>query len=532
MSEATNQTAVNIQRDLAAAMSTHHDLVVVGGGIYGACLALEAAQRGKRVVMLERGDFGGEVSFNSLRILHGGLRYLQKMDLKRFYESVGERRWFLQHFPDVTQVLPCMMPLYGDGLRRASVFQVALRMNDAMSCRRNVGVQESHHLGRAKVISAQATADRFPLVDRDGLKGTALWEDGQMINSQRVMMELCRWASACGATLLNYVEATGLETKDGRVAAVQARDIESGEELRFEADTVVNAAGPWCNETAEAMGSKYDGLFKPGLAFNVLFDREPMSDCAVAVTAKEPGARTFFLHHEGGKLLGGTYHTPAPPPDQRTGSAFDAYLRPLVADYIDQVNRAVPGLDLRTDQVLRVYPGLLPVANEGDAETTDHPVLHDHASASGPKGLWSVSGVKYTTARLVAEHTLVKAMPGTTAKPMRRPSGLGGLALADGSDVESAPWADVVDTARQLCAEESVRRLDDLLIRRTAWARDPDVGRRLAEKLGPELRYDTSAIEACCRAIGYRPFEQPADSREPALAGTGSPDVPQAGGSQ
>ncbi len=497
---------ITIQRNLDEATREPYDVAIVGGGIYGICFALEAAQRGQRVVMFERGDFGGEVSFNSLRILHGGLRYLQKMDLKRFYESVGERRWFLKHFPDVTKVLPCLMPLYGQGLRRASVFQVALRMNDAMSCRRNVGVDQSHHIGRAEVISSSATAERFALADRDGLQGSALWQDGQMTNSPRLTMELCRWATASGATLLNYVEGTGLECKDGRVHAVLAKDKLTGDELRFEAKTVINAAGPWCAAVARSMNAARDALFYPGLALNVLFNRAPLSDCAVAVTAKEKGAQTYFLHHEGPYLLGGTYQAPAPPPDARTGPAFEAVLRTHVADYIERVNRAVPGLNLQTDEVLRVHPGLLPVAAEGDTEPTDHPVIHDHAKAGGPAGLWSVAGVKYTTARLVAEHTYRRVgLPPARSNPPR-PAGLGGLALAGDTQIESAPWADVVAMARTICEEESVCRLDDLLVRRTAWARDPEVGRRLAERLGPELGFSAQDVADGCEAIGPRPF--------------------------
>lgn len=499
---------IKITRDLDAAAAERYDIAIVGGGIYGVCLALEAAQRGQRVVMLERGDFGGEVSFNSLRILHGGLRYLQKMDLKRFFESVGERRWFLQHFPDVTQALPCMMPLYGDGLRRPAVFQVALRMNDAMSCRRNVGVEASHHLGRAKVISKAATAARFPLVDQDGLKGAALWQDGQMINSQRVMMELCRWAAASGATLLNYVEATGLDTEGDQVAAVLAKDAQTGDTLRFEADAVVNAAGPWCAEVARSMDAPHDEMFTPGLSLNVLFDREPIADAAVAVTPKEPGAQTYFLHHEGPHLLGGTYQAPAPPPGERSGPAFEALLRRYAGDYIDKVNQAVPGLELKREQVMRVYPGLLPVPAEGDTEPMDHPVIHDHGRRGGPSGLWSVSGVKYTTARLVAEQTLRKMRPGATYRSTPRPAGRGEAALLGSGAIASAAWPDVVAAAKYLMASESVCRLDDLLIRRTAWARDPDVGRALAEKLGPELGFEKTDIAACCRAIGPRLFAE------------------------
>lgn len=115
-----------IRRDPAAAAQESYDLIVIGGGIYGIALALESSRRGWRPLLLERGDFGGETSLNSLGIVHGGLRYLQSLDIIRFRESVAERRWFLAHFPDLVEPLKCLMPLYGGGLRRRSVIAAAL----------------------------------------------------------------------------------------------------------------------------------------------------------------------------------------------------------------------------------------------------------------------------------------------------------------------------------------------------------------------------------------------------------------------
>ncbi|MEM9881644.1 MAG: FAD-dependent oxidoreductase [Planctomycetota bacterium] len=500
-------TSVKIERDPEAAAAARHDVVVVGGGVYGVCVALEAAWRGRSVLLLERDDFGGAVSFSSLRILHGGLRYLQKMDLKRFFESVGERRWMLRHFPESTRVLPCLMPLYGDGVRRPAVFRAALPLNDLMSWRRNVGVAASHRLGRARVVSASEVARLFPGVDREGLRGGAWWVDGQMANSQRLTMELCRWASASGATLLNHVEATGLDVEGGRVAAVRAVDRVTGGELRFAAETVINAAGPWSAEVSASMGDAQPRLFRPTLAINVLLDRPPVGETAVAVTPKRPGAQTYFLHQEGGRLLGGTFYAPAPPAAVRDDpAAYGDVLRGMASAYLDEVNLAVPGLGLRPDEVLRVYDGLLPATAEGGDEPTDRPIVHDHGGAGGPGGLWSVSGVKWTTARLVAAQTLRRALPGAAATMTPRPAAVTGVA-AEGSEViEDRPWDAVRDAAHYLREHESAVTLDDLLLRRTAWARDPDVGRRLAERLAPELGVGDAALARAVAAIGRRPF--------------------------
>src|SRR5512137_1904921 len=102
-----------IFRDSAAAASEKYDVIIVGGGIYGVMLALEAGKRRQRALLLEQEDFGGATSLNHLRTIHGGLRYLQSLDLPRCLESIRERRWFLANFPALVQVLPCLMPLYG-----------------------------------------------------------------------------------------------------------------------------------------------------------------------------------------------------------------------------------------------------------------------------------------------------------------------------------------------------------------------------------------------------------------------------------
>jgi glycerol-3-phosphate dehydrogenase len=171
-----------IERAIDQASGADHDLIVVGGGIYGIALTLEAARRGLSALLVERADYGGATSWANLRILHGGLRYLQSLDLVRFYQSVGERRWFLRHFPDLVRPLPCLMPLYGRGLKRPAVFRTALVLNDILSWRRNAGVTAAMHLPNGRLTSVAETAALFPAVERQGLQGGTLWHDAVMLS--------------------------------------------------------------------------------------------------------------------------------------------------------------------------------------------------------------------------------------------------------------------------------------------------------------------------------------------------------------
>ena len=235
-----------ICREPSAAASGNYDLIIVGGGIYGVMLSLEASKKRLRSLLLERDDFGGATTFNSLRILHGGLRYLQGLDLHRFRESVGERRWFMQNFPDLVKPLPCIMPLYGNGFRRPSIFRLALWANDLLSFKWHQGTRTDRRLPNGHVVNTAKTREIFPSVDTRGLQGAAVWCDVCMPDSQRLVIEILRWACGQGATALNYVEAQQLIKAKNSVAGVLAYDRETGRAFEYKADVVVNAAGPWC----------------------------------------------------------------------------------------------------------------------------------------------------------------------------------------------------------------------------------------------------------------------------------------------
>jgi glycerol-3-phosphate dehydrogenase len=473
-----------IERAIDRASAGDHDLIVVGGGIYGIALTLEAARRGLRVLLVERADYGGATSWSNLRILHGGLRYLQRLDLARFYESVGERRWFGRHFPDLVRPLPCLMPLYGRGLKRPGVFRVALVLNDILSWRRNAGVAPAIHLPDGRMTGAAETVALFPAVDRNGLQGGALWYDAVMLSPERIAIEMLRWACACGAGALNYVEATGLLADGGGVQGILAHDRIGGRELRLRTRTVINAAGPWSRDLTRRLGADQPALFRPALAFNVLLDRPPLAEIAVAVEPRRPAAPIYFCLPWKGLVLAGTSYA-AMPADSLEASPGEAQVAAFLAD----LNAAVPGLEAGPEHVLQVYAGLLPVRSAGTIDLASRAMIHDHGAAGGPKGLFSISGVKFTTARLVAEKTLIRAF-GRSLPAVRREAtrpGMCGESILDSASPLDGPAEQVSARLRALAEQESVLGLDDLLLRRldsTLAARDPGAPARLRRLLG------------------------------------------------
>jgi len=389
------------EQDRKRAQHSRFDLIVVGGGVYGVALALEAASRGLKPLLLEKGNIGEATSRNSLSVIHGGLRYLQTLDFHRFYESVRERKWFLETFPELVKPLPCLMPLYNRSFHRTWIFRFALFLNTLLSWNRNIGVSKDNQLKAGGILSTRETIAYFPGVDVRGLKGGAVWYDAYMTDSSAVLVEMMRRATAKGAQALSNMEAKELIREKDGVQGIHALEPGSNRLFRFQAPIVVNCAGPWCREVARKMDRDIPQLFHTSMAFNILLDRKPLSNFSLAIIPNKANPRTYFLRPWKDKILAGTFHT--------TWNSGPEKPKPREEDlhtFLEDLNLAVPGLNLKREELSHTYCGLLPAKTEGSAELSSREVLIDHNRHGGPKGLFSVSGVKYTTARLVAEKTL------------------------------------------------------------------------------------------------------------------------------
>ncbi len=463
-----------ITRNPKKASRKKYDLIIIGGGIYGAMLCLEAVRRGLCPVILEKDDFGSHTSFNSLRIIHGGLRYLQSLDIHRFYESVRERSWFLRTFPELVKPLPCLMPLYGKGLRRPLILRAALLANDLLSRGRNKKIRDDRHILEGYVIDAGKTADLFPLVRKSGLQGGAVWYDACMPDSQRVLMEVLRWACLSGGVALNYMRADELIIKNGKARGVKAFDRENSRSYYFESDFVINGAGPWCRSLAKAFHRDEPKLFKPSLAWNILFDREAVSDCALAVSSEKKGSHTYFIVPWKGRIFAGTGHL------SRAGSNTDnpEPNEKHIKTMLDDINRAIPGLNLSENDIYHVFSGFLPVKKAGTTILSDREVIIDHGKKGGPKGLWSISGVKFTTSRLVAEKALNRIFPEKKIKDSPESGFKPDLKIRDVCDFNlSSPSAypEFADKLKKIMENEAVCHPDDLIFRRTSLWADPAI---------------------------------------------------------
>jgi glycerol-3-phosphate dehydrogenase len=368
----------------------------------------------------------------------------------------------------------------------------------AASASRKAGVRPDRHLPPGRLLDAEETVRIFPGVDRDGLRGGALWYDGVLTEPSRLLIEMLRWASACGASALNYVEAAGLLVEGGRVTGLRAVDRASGRALELRASTVVSCAGPWTRALAARFDRDLPELFRPVLGFNVLLDCEPPSRCAVAVAAPGPKSQTWFITPFGwtGRTLAGTRYLPAAP-GLGAGPREDD-----VAAFLDDLEAALPGFAARNVPVAQVLWGWLPATADGGSVPSSNPVLHDHGAAGGPAGLWSVSGVKLTTARGLAERVLAsvlarRGLPLPARLPVERPPADPPPSLSHLLHLASRDPETVREMLQGLAARQAVVRMEDLLWRRTDWGLLPEAGAaiRLCSLLeqGEPLRAEAGA---------------------------------------
>jgi len=451
-------------RNPKQAQQEHYDIIIVGGGIYGVMLLLEASMRDQKVLLLEKQDFGGETSYNSLRIIHGGLRYLQTMDIARFYESVAARRWFLQTFPEFVKPMSCLMPLYNKGAKRPPILKVALTLNDALSAFRNNGVATDRRIPNGKILGADETAEHFPGVITKNLSGSALWHDAHAPDTQRIIIETLHWAIGLGARAFNYVAVSDLITSKHSVAGVQAIDEETGEKLEFQCKKVINVTGPSCRKISRQWDRDIPELFKSSVAWNVLFDCPAPSRHALALTPDRKNAHTYFLHPWKGRLLAGTGHAPA---NAQNAACPD---KTSIDQFIDDLGMVLTDVELSRENIERIYAGNLSVTEEGGTELTKRAVIHDHGGNGGPRNLYSVSGIKFTTSHKEAKRAIDSILGTSNTGSLKRPelSSLPDLVCMGYDwmpDENDSSWKDELT---RIIESESVLHLDDLIYRRTS----------------------------------------------------------------
>ena len=371
----------------------NYDLIVVGAGINGVGIALDAALRGLKVVLVEQDDICSGVSAWSGRLVHGGLRYLEHYDFGLVRESLVERERLFRNAPHLVRPVPLLLPSFRHNRRPGWMIELGMLLYDALSLRKTPPLH--------RPLRRAAAVRRFPGISAEGLTGAALFYDGQLERAERLCVELALEAVDHGADLLLHtrVEAPILEA--GRVVGVRCRNLLNQQEVELRAPVVYNVAGPWIDQIFAPESAPEQPRLNGGTKGSHL------------VVARFPGAPTDVVYYESrrdgrlvlvipwmGKIMIGTTDVrfEGEPDLARCDIGEAEYL-------LDEVNALVPEAKLTIDDVLYTLSGVRPLPYEPgvpESSITRSHVLHDHAG-SGLPGLVSVVGGKITTYRQLAE---------------------------------------------------------------------------------------------------------------------------------
>jgi glycerol-3-phosphate dehydrogenase len=398
-----------MHRDIGQLASREFDLLIIGGGFFGACAAWDAVLRGMTVALVEKDDFGGATSANCFKMVHGGIRYLQHADLRRLRESCFERSALLRVAPHLVHPLPIAIPTYREFRDSKFFLGAGMLVYDALTLDRNRGISDrERRIPLTTFMDRESVLRMFPDLPCDGLSGAAVFRDGQMHSPARLVLAFLQSASEHGAVIANHVEATQLSIDAGNaVKGVQAHDQLTGESFDIRSRVTLNASGPWAERLLARSGPAAGiepGPYSRDACF--VIKRRFDHDYAVAVQGRtsDPGAllsrgaRHLFVVPWGDHSLVGVWHRVYDRgPDDVEVEANE------LESFIDEINSVYPALGLTIDDVTHYNAGLVPFGeNAADAVNLEYGKesrLIDHRRTTGLDGLVTLIGIRYTMGR-------------------------------------------------------------------------------------------------------------------------------------
>ncbi|KAI8981427.1 FAD dependent oxidoreductase-domain-containing protein [Pilobolus umbonatus] len=388
-----------------------YDLLVVGGGATGTGISVDAATRGLNVALVERDDFASGTSSRSTKLVHGGVRYLQKAILELDYEqyalvceALHERKIFLDIAPHLSDQLPIMLPVYK--WWQVPYYWVGCKMYDIFAGRE--ALESSYFLTRSKALEA------FPMLKKDELVGALVYYDGQH-NDARMNVALAMTAACYGATTANHCEVIHLtKNKDGIVDGARLRDNMTGDEWEVKAKGVINATGPFTDGLRKMDNSENKEIVAPSAGVHIILPNYySPRNMGLLDPATSDGRVIFFLPWQGNTIAG------------TTDSPTEVTQNPMPKEdeinwILDEVSHYLsPDVKVRRSDVLAAWSGIRPLVRDPNAKSTES-LVRNHMIHVSENNLITIAGGKWTTYRAMAEETVDKAIEVFNLKPARK----------------------------------------------------------------------------------------------------------------
>lgn len=373
----------------------HFDVLVIGGGVTGTGAALDAASRGLKVALVEARDFAAGTSSRSSKLIHGGVRYLEKAEIGLVHEALTERGLLSNRIaPHLVRPLEFLLPLYVKFWQRA-YYGAGLALYDALSLAMG---RTDFRLPRHRHLSKRATRRVFPGLSSEGLAGSVKYYDAQT-NDSRFVVTLARTAASYGAAVATSTRAVGLNRDARQVTGARVRDLESGEEFDISATTVIAATGVWSNDLSGMLGSQVGLRVRASKGVHLVVKRSAISGNAAVIT--RTATSVLFILPWGGHWIIGTTDTDwTLHRDHPAASAIDV-------SYLLETANNVLERPLSMADVEGVYAGLRPLLSGEDDETSS--LSREHAVVEPMLGLLLVTGGKFTTYRVMARDAVDRA---------------------------------------------------------------------------------------------------------------------------
>jgi glycerol-3-phosphate dehydrogenase len=413
----TGSTPIQRRRaELDRLADTAWDIVIVGGGIVGAGALLDAATRGLRVALIEQDDIASGTSSRSSRLIHGGLRYLEQLQVGLVREALGERSRLLRNAPHLVSLQPFLFPIHGIPFLSKAFYDAGVTLYDVLGAR--------HDGGWHRRLTVEETLALVPSLRRGGLRGGLLYHDG-VEDDARLTLAVLRTALAAEAQplALTRVEARGIRTDptDGTPEALRARDLTSGADLEIRTRAVIDATGVWAADPEHPFAGG-PARVRPSRGAHIVVPRERIPATA-GVTIRVPGKVVFLVPWPDHWLIG---TTDAPYEGRSARPAADGW-------EIDELLRAVNDtldVDLRRSDVVGTYAGLRPLIASSSGSTVK--ASREHRVTVERNGIVRISGGKYTTYRLMARDVIDAVLGREGAE--RLPSATADRRLAGAAD--------------------------------------------------------------------------------------------------
>ena len=404
-----------MKRNIEAFTDGIFDLCIIGGGITGAGVALDAATRGWRVALIDKGDFASGTSGASSKLIHGGLRYLEYGHFSLVREALLERGRLLRNAPHLVQPLPFLLPFYRGQRMSPWLWRLGLTLYDLLAGRANIA--------RSRPLSARWLQKTFTGLRHKDLLGGARYHDALM-DDARVCITVLQTAARHGAVLANYVQATGFDIQHRGITGVWAKDHLSGDAFLIQSRAVLNAAGAWADSMCRLGGDDCSPLLEPTKGVHLVLPSLGHGSAFLLLHPRD--GRVFFVIPWLGKTLLGTTDT------LLTGELDSLQVEPHEIDYLLEGynHHFVP--PLCADDVMGTFAGLRPlIRSQPEHPSAKSREFRLHVS---PSGLVTALGGKFTTFRQMAE-TIVEFLANRLGK---REGCQTSALLLDGAPAE--PW--------------------------------------------------------------------------------------------